>query len=265
MLELLAGTGRSHDRHRAVLTTASGHLHDRHCAFFCDRRQVQNELTCLGTHPRSRGEHAATSCSGPGTSDSPPLSRGAHLACGGARLRLGLTPALAGSTGPGSISPRPFWNHPRSRGEHKLAGRPLPNYRDSPSLSRGARFLCGRPGPCPGLTPALAGSTRPRCRPMPRSGTHPRSRGEHLGVVIAVARAADSLPLSRGARRRRSRRAGRVGLTPRSRGEHRLAGRGRRTKRDSPPLSRGARLLEQVQLRGVGLTPALAGSTRRWP
>ena len=152
------------------------------------------------THPRSRGEHAATSCSGPGTSDSPPLSRGAHLACGGARLRLGLTPALAGSTGPGSISPRPFWNHPRSRGEHKLAGRPLPNYRDSPSLSRGARFLCGRPGPCPGLTPALAGSTRPRCRPMPRSGTHPRSRGEHLGVVIAVARAADSLPLSRGAR-----------------------------------------------------------------
>ena len=92
-----------------------------------------------GDHPRSRGEHSMTTSLPDPTRGSSPLSRGARsLGCVDVGLP-GIIPALAGSTDRSAVVIPSGWDHPRSRGEHKI-----PHHRTS-----GPHWII----------PALAGST----------------------------------------------------------------------------------------------------------
>ena len=116
-----------------------------------------------GTHPRSRGEHAPSIAIATWRVDSPPLSRGARRCAISRCGKIGLTPALAGSTRTRSLGILGSRTHPRSRGEHSGTHVGKASARDSPPLSRGAPGRSCRVDPGPGLTPALAGSTTRLC------------------------------------------------------------------------------------------------------
>ena len=212
------------------------------------------------THPRSRGEHRTHPPSTASRGDSPPLARGARRRRRPTTADGGLTPARAGSTTVVTSSPPEYRTHPRSRGEHDTRKGSPTCIPDSPPLARGARHRRVRPQLLAGLTPARAGSTsRHRHRPA-STGTHPRSRGEHLQIHAQPGPRQDSPPLARGARgfAELSPRLGgltpaRAGSTsphrsccdparthPRSRGEHITAAAQAVLARDSPPLARGA-------------------------
>ena len=134
------------------------------------------------------------------------------------------------------------------------------------------------------LIPAHAGSTGALVTGGAHAGAHPRSRGEHVGLVHRGFNNAGSSPLTRGALAGKAKLAHTHGLIPahagstmtragcsapsgahpRSRGEHvtwhtvSIAGAG------SSPLTRGAR--RRIPMSGIsdGLIPAHAGSTSRW-
>jgi len=112
---------------------------------------------------------------------------------------VGLTPARAGSTVESGVDPALLRDSPRSRGEHPSAVKNLYQFvdspplarenvngsseiaftADSPPLARGARDGYPRGLVAARLTPARAGSTPYRRRPIRMRRTHPRSRGEH--------------------------------------------------------------------------------------
>ena len=71
-----------------------------------------------GAHPRSRGEHAASSSAGAASAGSSPLTRGARFGQGDFVSHVGLIPAHAGSTEDVDIAAYRTRAHPRSRGEH---------------------------------------------------------------------------------------------------------------------------------------------------
>ena len=171
---------------------------------------------------------------------SSPLTRGAPTMQVKRRVRAGLIPAHAGSTGRRwrSSSRRPA--HPRSRGEHAGVPLELSAYGGSSPLTRGARVYDGRYAPRRGLIPAHAGSTIVQTKSDWRAQAHPRSRGEHIQRSRPRNRDEGSSPLTRGAH---SERRGRAAITrlipahagstfralalwptcgahPRSRGEH---------------------------------------------
>ena len=137
-----------------------------------------------------------------GAVGSSPLTRGAL--CRGHQhvFASGIIPAHAGST---TFSVRLYVvgaDHPRSRGEHPC---PLRSNRveiGSSPLTRGARVHEPDPRIRPGIIPAHAGSTKPKCLWPRTAGDHPRSRGEHWNRASAASLRAGSSPLTRGARRR---------------------------------------------------------------
>ncbi len=220
----------------------------------------------VGTHPRSRGEHAPAGVGAVLASDSPPLARGAHPTELSRLQGAGLTPARAGSTSVHPIAVGSYWTHPRSRGEH--AGTPCGASKqwDSPPLARGAPRLRSTGQQPPGCT---------------RARTHPRSRGEHYRLGVAHRTGEDSPPLARGARPAHRGGPPRQGLTParagstwslrcrlskrrthpRSRGEHTTGNWHPSSGGDSPPLARGAPDPYCCCCGRRGLTPARAGST----
>ncbi len=155
---------------------------------------------------------------------------------------------------------------------------------DSPPLARGAPPTQPPCATRTGLTPARAGSTYPTAAGWCPSGTHPRSRGEHLSLANFSAASRDSPPLARGAQLGQQVHGVGVGLTParagstsascarptatrthpRSRGEHGYPMITDPTIVDSPPLARGAHTRTGPWFCATGLTPARAGSTHCW-
>ena len=233
-------------------------------------------------HPRSRGEHqleVRPIAQRPGSS---PLARGAQRRQGGVDGGLGLIPARAGSTGRGGRCRRGGAAHPRSRGEHHR----VPIYRllirrGSSPLARGARLRVDGEAVVDRLIPARAGSTTPSPARGSSRPAHPRSRGEHIVLVLAAIVAGGSSPLARGARQPRARarhdpgliparagstltRAGtptRCPAHPRSRGEHETHSTRSGRLSGSSPLARGARAGDGRRARAARLIPARAGST----
>ncbi len=212
-------------------------------------------------HPRSRGEHVGLPYLGGGGDGSPPLARGALGQTANAVGQIRITPARAGSTRLWTARDVFTPDHPRSRGEHVLAGA------GGPSLRR--------------ITPARAGSTTTACSTTPDRPDHPRSRGEHAAHRATSAHTVGSPPLARGARPRgtcleRLRRItpARAGSTsrpqppaasdsdhPRSRGEHYFPDLVFQLSSGSPPLARGARTAPHRPPDPGRITPARAGST----
>ena len=171
--------------------------------------------------------------------------------------------------------------HPRSRGEHFVAGVFAPRFRGSSPLARGTRALQRPRRTCQGLIPARAGNTSPPVPVVPGCRAHPRSRGEHLSPLSPLKRRPGSSPLARGtpleslvyqswlglipARagntwRRWLRRFG-FRAHPRSRGEHRVHRDSFSFMSGSSPLARGTQVIYHCFKLCLGLIPARAGNT----
>ena len=95
-------------------------------------------------HPRSRGEHPISPLPSSGCSGSSPLARGTQDGLLDDSYRSGLIPARAGNTSRTSRISAMIWAHPRSRGEHALAGASDFVIAGSSPLARGTLHLYSR-------------------------------------------------------------------------------------------------------------------------
>ena len=110
----------------------------------------------------------------------------------------GLIPAHAGKTLHDPAHRTASTAHPHSRGETGQCGRGPWSAQGSSPLTRGKRGHGGFPTNDPGLIPAHAGKTPPRCPARYQRWAHPRSRGENCrGRGGGPARDGSS-PLTRG-------------------------------------------------------------------
>ena len=163
-------------------------------------------------HPRSRGEHTTGITGIDCHAGSSPLARGTLEEGGAAIERPRLIPARAGNTNYQSESRRCPTAHPRSRGEHSSFFFASISISGSSPLARGTRKTEEAINYLDRLIPARAGNTREyQCAPS-TSAAHPRSRGEHNGVIPGGQPGGGSSPLARGtlARPRRRYRVGRL-------------------------------------------------------
>ena len=153
---------------------------------------------------------------------SSPLTRGAPPPRRQTRWARGLIPAHAGSTLSVAPAVTSFPAHPRSRGEHVPPKSTVTIPLGSSPLTRGAPAAKKVVVFVGGLIPAHAGSTT---MPLTRSATawaHPRSRGEHMRLVVDRTGIWGSSPLTRGALARRLLRSALAGLIPAHAGSTRL-------------------------------------------
>jgi len=105
-------------------------------------------------------------------------------------------------------------DHPRIRGDHAAELARGIRGAGSPPHSRGPHRrrldpVCGR-----GITPAFAGTTRPRWTRHCRCGDHPRIRGDHASRGGLVGSSVGSPPHSRGPHRVRGGPVGQGRITP---------------------------------------------------
>ena len=129
---------------------------------------------------------------------SSPLARGPH---GDRDTRTdygGLIPARAGTTDFTSDTGPRAGAHPRSRGDHPRKRSSMPGMVGSSPLARGPPWHRRREHEGSGLIPARAGTTAVGSGLLVGSGAHPRSRGDHLGLVTLFERCGGSSPLARG-------------------------------------------------------------------
>ena len=244
-------------------------------------RSLSSLKAARRAHPRVRGDDAGVLLIGGEWVGSPPRARGrrAHVGVGPVAARL--TPACAGTTpAPSPRGPYPG-AHPRVRGDDEMStasARPPPG---SPPRARGrhpggTRGLMGR-----GLTPACAGTTRPRSSARPSATAHPRVRGDDSAALSRSTTPCGSPPRARGRRSGYVSVAGSLGLTPACAGttparahpgrppsaHPRVRGDDAPSRplglraRGSPPRARGRRAGLVDELAGGRLTPACAGTT----
>ena len=232
-------------------------------------------------HPRSRGENPQPPSSTAASPGSSPLTRGKPVSIHEATQETRLIPAHAGKTGLRARSPRRSRAHPRSRGENVVAAREELLLDGSSPLTRGKRARDRRAEGARGLIPAHAGKTAtPPSRPSV-AWAHPRSRGENLAIVAALARVSGSSPLTRGkpshvlhasaAIRLIPAHAGKTASRsiphayrrahPRSRGENETHTLTTAEMPGSSPLTRGKRPARPQWARRARLIPAHAGKT----
>ncbi len=186
-------------------------------------------------HPRAGGDGANGAASAPTIGGSPPRRRGRPKANRYCRTNPGLTPAQAGTAG-GGCRPGPARRaHPRAGGDGRWRARPQDWAAGSPPRRRGRpRSLAatrahpraggdGRPEPIrrspaagspprrrgrhyageditvdDGLTPAQAGTARPRSRVPWRWRAHPRAGGDGERTLLGRVGSEGSPPRRRG-------------------------------------------------------------------
>ena len=212
---------------------------------------------------------------------SSPLVRGALNNSQFDIVSFGIIPARAGSTTRGHKALKVREDHPRSCGEHSDTGYFHVTLNGSSPLVRGAPCCGGHNPDRVGIIPARAGSTGRRVRGGDWKRDHPRSCGEHQGVVPCRPEGMGSSPLVRGAligsadvfllagiiparagSTQSLRSDGRAPRDhPRSCGEHRACMRSCRSASGSSPLVRGALHQAVNDSRLYGIIPARAGST----
>ncbi|SER95533.1 hypothetical protein SAMN05443377_1223 [Propionibacterium cyclohexanicum] len=198
---------------------------------------------------------------------SPPHSRGRRPRHQPRRRTLGLTPAFAGKTGPGSsrdpregagLTPafagktaarcrtrRRAAAHPRIRGED-ASGLPHPGpEQGSPPHSRGRLAVLPECREEPGLTPAFAGKTHRGSPPTTCRRAHPRIRGEDRYRSVMAEWLVGSPPHSRGRPRCGHSPTRRAGLTPAFAGKTGRQGRYLRL-RSAHPRIRGEDTSSQI-------------------
>ena len=151
-----------------------------------------------GPHPRSRGEHFFLLCAVRCAAGSSPLARGTHVVRRGNGEAARLIPARAGNT-PIDIAPAcAAAAHPRSRGEHPRSTSQMWDSLGSSPLARGTQVLYSFQWLPFRLIPARAGNTNGVKHIVKGIPAHPRSRGEHVNLIISDGHAFGSSPLARG-------------------------------------------------------------------
>ena len=151
--------------------------------------------------------------------------------------------------------------HPRSRGEHRLAGQTLFNPRGSSPLTRGAPDTSIDAGELAGLIPAHAGSTPASGFNKATHAAHPRSRGEHQKSMPSRSMKPGSSPLTRGAQSKSRRLKAEGRLIPAHAGSTVCQGFRNPPPTGSSPLTRGAHRQALGSSHAERLIPAHAGST----
>ena len=154
-------------------------------------------------HPRIRGEHARFPIAAKPDNGSSPHTRGAPQA----RLRRGfrprIIPAYAGSTIVVTTHIERHQDHPRIRGEHEANSLDGQTMAGSSPHTRGARLPFRASPRRLRIIPAYAGSTRTRGDAGSQTPDHPRIRGEHALIPLAILAGLGSSPHTRGALERR--------------------------------------------------------------
>ena len=111
-------------------------------------------------HPRSRGENLVTAVVAGTAAGSSPLTRGKPSSARTRTPIIGLIPAHAGKTRPGTSCSVTRGAHPRSRGENTRQASPRSPQRGSSPLTRGKHHGSAKNGGDHRLIPAHAGKTR---------------------------------------------------------------------------------------------------------
>ena len=131
---------------------------------------------------------------------SSPLARGTPAGVTTIQGAMGLIPARAGNTAVSTGNNAICRAHPRSRGEHSFVLSKSGLSAGSSPLARGTQVVGRRVMRRPGLIPARAGNTDAERHAVISGRAHPRSRGEHITVLIREACCKGSSPLARGTR-----------------------------------------------------------------
>ena len=153
-----------------------------------------------GAHPRSRGDHGEPGNAEQEEKGSSPLARGPLMRILCRLSGSGLIPARAGTTGCGGVNFKVHGAHPRSRGDHASSATRTCFVVGSSPLARGPlneeRGFKSKHR----LIPARAGTTGIVLLYGVPARAHPRSRGDHLGVLRLLMVSWGSSPLARGPR-----------------------------------------------------------------
>ena len=214
-------------------------------------------------------------------SGSSPHTRGAPIQVAAVEGACGIIPAYAGSTQVAAKMRLIMPDHPRIRGEHRLASEMQVTSPGSSPHTRGARVAQSIQAIQARIIPAYAGSTPDFRRGLPEAADHPRIRGEHTGCPSTSWRWKGSSPHTRGAQdddpgvfecariipayagstRGSIHRENCPRDHPRIRGEHRSQQPGRADNGGSSPHTRGALSRERRFCPPRRIIPAYAGST----
>ena len=190
-------------------------------------------------HPRVRGEQDAEAVFRQGRLGSPPPARRVGDRAHVRRVRLGITPACAGSRPSPSPTSGTSRDHPRLRGAQRGSGG-----------GRTRRWII----------PACAGSSGATSNASLPKRDHPCVRGEQFLVLSAVVGALGSPPRARGADDRLTDQVPQPRITPACGGSRGGAAPCFPTWEGSPPRARGADRPSRGEAPVYGITPACAGS-----
>ena len=196
-----------------------------------------------GDHPRIRGEHTDAGSANEIGKGSSPHTRGAQLRVVAQLHVVGIIPAYAGSTSAARRGLAHSRDHPRIRGEHRLADLIDPT--------------------CEGIIPAYAGSTLSSLSSMLFSKDHPRIRGEHDDLNPVVVLSCGIIPAYAGSTlKRQSIMPFFLGSSPHTRGAPSCGVACIGTLGDHPRI-RGEHIkMDEGKAAQLGIIPAYAGSTR---
>ena len=232
-------------------------------------------------HPRTRGEYLLWHYYLRPSQGSPPHTRGIPQPVPQPQPQPGITPAHAGNTEGFPKIIHANGDHPRTRGEYRLALTLLAIIWGSPPHTRGilaCRYIDLRYG---GITPAHAGNTIPSLFPSSSWRDHPRTRGEYsieydenlmkegspphtrgiLPDCLDAIKQAGITPAHAGNTDSNNPEAGTQGDHPRTRGEY-VQGFGEIFGGvGSPPHTRGIPMTLLFTKFFNGITPAHAGNT----
>ena len=215
-------------------------------------------------HPRSRGENRLPThpeCDSEGSS---PLTRGKRDLLNVDKPFTGIIPAHAGKTRERPERPRPWWDHPRSRGENGLLLRGVDKATGSSPLTRGKPPPRHRPRDPIGIIPAHAGKTCSGRRTRLPAWDHPRSRGENVGSHARASWLLGSSPLTRGKQLEAGERGVVTGIIPAHAGKTVWFVSDTTTGEDHP-RSRGENLGGECVLRFAhGSSPLTRGKLQRY-
>ena len=191
---------------------------------------------------------------------SPPRGRGRHTGRARRDRVRGLTPAWAGTASSTGLASSPARAHPRVGGDGSPPASMRAARSGSPPRGRGRRPLHPIHAHHAGLTPAWAGTARPRCCGSGSTWAHPRVGGDGGFTAGMIAVGWGSPPRGRGRRQRGARGLLQRGLTPAWAGTAVVALASRSTLLGSPPRGRGRPRDPLGAVGGRGLTPAWAGT-----
>ncbi len=213
---------------------------------------------------------------------SSPYARGTPGARPTNRGAARFIPACAGNTADLDVKDGAYAVHPRMRGEHPRALRPVEGLPGSSPHARGTLGVLLGTLALRRFIPACARNTSRGSSPCRGPPVHPRMRGEHAIGQWRLARYRGSSPHARGTRHahhpnRDHRRfipacAGntsaamdttkRTSVHPRMRGEHRRRPIWCRSASGSSPHARGTRVVLPQGIEDQRFIPACAGNTR---